>query len=83
VGTDDDDGDVFDGAFGDRPSTLIKLIRYPGREERGQGVGAHHDPGVLTLFMIEPGQGGLQVETGHGWLDAPAGTTPSSSTSAS
>jgi isopenicillin N synthase-like dioxygenase len=64
--------DVFDGAFGDRPSTLIKLIRYPGREERGQGVGAHNDPGVLTLLMIEPGKGGLQVETAHGWLDAPA-----------
>jgi isopenicillin N synthase-like dioxygenase len=64
--------DVFDGAFGDRPSTLIKLIRYPGREERGQGVGAHSDPGVLTLLMIEPGKGGLQVETDHGWLDAPA-----------
>jgi isopenicillin N synthase-like dioxygenase len=64
--------DVFDGAFGDRPSTLIKLIRYPGREERGQGVGAHNDPGVLTLLMIEPGRGGLQIETADGWLDAPA-----------
>ena len=64
--------DVFDGAFGDRPSTLIKLIRYPGREERGQGVGAHNDPGVLTLLMIEPGKGGLQIETADGWLDAPA-----------
>jgi isopenicillin N synthase-like dioxygenase len=64
--------DVFDEAFGDRPSTLIKLIRYPGREERGQGVGAHSDPGVLTLLMIEPGKGGLQIETADGWLDAPA-----------
>ncbi|SFO60656.1 non-haem dioxygenase, N-terminal [Geodermatophilus obscurus] len=45
---------VFDSAFGDRPSTLIKLVRYPGREERGQGVGAHKDPGVLTLLVIEP-----------------------------
>lgn len=45
--------DTFDALFGDRPSTLIKLVRYPGREERGQGVGAHKDPGVLTLLMIK------------------------------
>jgi isopenicillin N synthase-like dioxygenase len=64
--------EVFDGTFGDRPSTLIKLVRYPGREERGQGVGAHNDPGVLTLLMIEPGKGGLQVEHDGAWLDAPA-----------
>lgn len=63
--------DVFDSAFGDRPSTLIKLIRYPGRDERGQGVGAHSDPGVLTLLMVEPGRGGLQVRHGDGWIDAP------------
>lgn len=64
--------DLFDAAFGDRPSTLIKLVRYPGRAERGQGVGAHSDPGVLTLLMIEPGRGGLQVDTPAGWVDAPA-----------
>ncbi|GAA1840172.1 2-oxoglutarate and iron-dependent oxygenase domain-containing protein [Pseudonocardia ailaonensis] len=63
--------DVFDAMFGDRPSTLVKLVRYPGREERGQGVGAHKDPGVLTLLMIEPGKGGLQVDTPGGWVDAP------------
>jgi isopenicillin N synthase-like dioxygenase len=65
--------DLFDASF-DRPSTLIKLVRYPGRAERGQGVGAHKDPGVLTLLMIEPGKGGLQVETADGWIDA---TVPS------
>jgi isopenicillin N synthase-like dioxygenase len=64
--------EVFDGAFADRPSTLIKLIRYPGREERGQGVGAHNDPGVLTLLMIEPGKGGLAVEHAGQWIEAPA-----------
>ena len=63
--------DHFDAMFGDRPSTLIKLVRYPGREERGQGVGAHKDPGVLTLLMVEPGKGGLQVEHDGGWLDVP------------
>ncbi|GAA4880126.1 isopenicillin N synthase family dioxygenase [Actinomycetospora straminea] len=64
--------DVFDDTFGDRPSTLIKLVRYPGREDRGQGVGAHNDPGVLTLLMVEPGKAGLQVEHDGAWLDVPA-----------
>ncbi|MFT4199927.1 isopenicillin N synthase family dioxygenase [Gordonia sp. (in: high G+C Gram-positive bacteria)] len=65
--------DVFDPAFAQRPSTLIKLVRYPGREESAdrQGVGAHKDPGVLTLLLVEPGKGGLQVQYGDGWIDAP------------
>lgn len=64
---------VFDDAFADRPSTLIKLVRYPGRDEGDdqQGVGAHKDPGVLTLLLVEPGKGGLQVQYGDGWIDAP------------
>ncbi|MBP2367567.1 isopenicillin N synthase family dioxygenase [Pseudonocardia parietis] len=64
--------DVFDATYGDRPSTLIKLVRYPGREDRGQGVGAHKDPGVLTLLMLEGGKGGLQIERDGEWLEAPA-----------
>lgn len=63
---------LFDATFDGRPMTLIKLVRYPGREERGQGVGAHKDPGVLTLLMVEPGKGGLQVEHEGGWIDAPS-----------
>ena len=67
--------DVFDAAFADRPSTLLKIIRYPGRPEggdaAGQGVGAHKDGGVLTLLLVEPGTAGLQVEHPQGWIDAP------------
>lgn len=64
--------EVFDAAFGERPSTLIKLVRYPGRAEADtQGVGAHKDPGVLTLLMVEPGKGGLQVLRDDGWVDVP------------
>ena len=59
--------DVFDAAFADRPSTLLKIIRYPGRPEGadavGQGVGSHKDAGVLTLLLVEPGTVGLQVST--------------------
>ena len=36
-------------AFADTPATLIKVIRYPGRADSDQGVGAHRDAGVLTL----------------------------------
>ncbi|WP_298444807.1 2-oxoglutarate and iron-dependent oxygenase domain-containing protein [Gordonia sp. (in: high G+C Gram-positive bacteria)] len=65
--------DVFDPAFAQRPSTLIKLVRYPGRDAEAdrQGVGAHKDPGVLTLLLVEPGKGGLQVRRDGGWIDAP------------
>lgn len=64
--------DVFDDAFAHDPSTLIKIIRYPGRAEPEpqQGVGAHKDSGVLTLLWIEPGKAGLQVEKDGAWIAA-------------
>lgn len=57
---------VFDSAFADFPATLIKVIRYPGRADSEQGVGAHRDAGVLTLLLAEPGSRGLQVRAGSG-----------------
>ncbi len=64
--------DTFDAAFADRPATLIKVVRYPGRDDYRQGVGTHKDSGVLTLLLLEPGSTGLQVELSDGqWLDAP------------
>lgn len=62
----------FDDHFGE-PSTLIKIVRYPGTHEPlpQQGVGAHKDSGVLTLLWVEPGRGGLQVERDGEWVDAP------------
>lgn len=62
--------DHFDATF-DQPYSLLKLVRYPGQEDAGQGVGAHKDPGILTLVLIEPGKAGLQVERGGGWFDVP------------
>lgn len=66
--------DVFDEAFADRPFSLIKIVRYPGTstETPAQGVGAHRDGGVLTLLLVEPGKGGLQVEHDGDWIDAPS-----------
>ncbi|WP_292834788.1 2-oxoglutarate and iron-dependent oxygenase domain-containing protein [Microbacterium sp.] len=62
----------FDRHFGE-PSTLLKIIRYPGTDasETQQGVGAHKDSGVITLLWVEPGKEGLQVQRGGQWLDAP------------
>jgi len=62
----------FDDHFGE-PSTLLKIVRYPGTDapEPAQGVGAHKDSGVLTLLWVEPGKGGLQVQRGGEWVDAP------------
>ncbi|MGB4136078.1 MAG: 2-oxoglutarate and iron-dependent oxygenase domain-containing protein [Microbacterium sp.] len=62
----------FDEHFGE-PSTLIKIVRYPGKDEPEpqQGVGAHKDSGVLTLLWVEPGKGGLQVQRDGEWVDAP------------
>lgn len=48
------DGAVFSEAFGDKPATLIKVIRYPSDGTTSQGVGAHRDSGVLTLLLTEP-----------------------------
>ncbi|WP_296191987.1 2-oxoglutarate and iron-dependent oxygenase domain-containing protein [uncultured Microbacterium sp.] len=66
------DEGYFDQHFGD-PSTLIKIVRYPGTEDPTpqQGVGAHKDSGVLTLLWVEPGKGGLQVQRDGEWVDAP------------
>lgn len=63
----------FDEHFGE-PSTLLKIVRYPGSREPepGQGVGAHKDSGVLTLLWVEPGKGGLQVQRDGAWVDAPS-----------
>ncbi|RSZ65621.1 isopenicillin N synthase family oxygenase [Corynebacterium hylobatis] len=62
--------DFFDGHF-TRPYPLLKLAHYPGHDgsQSGQGVGAHHDPGVLTLLLPEQGSAGLQVENEGGWID--------------
>ncbi len=67
------DESYFDDHFGE-PSTLIKIVRYPGKDDPApqQGVGAHKDSGVLTLLWVEPGKGGLQVQRDGEWVDAPS-----------
>jgi isopenicillin N synthase-like dioxygenase len=65
------DAAVFELMLGAAPHQHIKLIRYPGQDEGGdgQGVGPHKDSSLLTL-LLQDGQSGLQVETEAGWIDA-------------
>jgi isopenicillin N synthase-like dioxygenase len=63
--------DIFEPAFAKNPSSLLKIVRYPGADDQSQGVGAHRDLGVLTLLYVEEGKDGLQVEKDGQWIDAP------------
>ncbi|WP_293932858.1 isopenicillin N synthase family oxygenase [Iodobacter sp.] len=62
--------DIFAPLYRGEPFQHLKMIRYPGIGQAGQGVGAHKDAGLLTLVMQDK-QSGLQVATSQGWLDAP------------
>ncbi|MGM0724551.1 UNVERIFIED_ORG: isopenicillin N synthase-like dioxygenase [Dietzia maris] len=70
------DSSAVDEAFAVAPEALLKLIKYPPQQatdgDDGQGVGAHKDPGVLTMLLLEPGTSGLQAEDISGaWIDVP------------
>lgn len=53
------------------PYTHMKLIRYPGVFGNSrQGVGAHKDPGYLTIVSPDS-QSGLQVKKAEGWVAVP------------
>lgn len=65
--------DVFAPIYADGPNQLLKVVRYPGRDqtESDQGVGAHKDGGFVTI-LLQDVVGGLQVDDGAGgWIDAP------------
>ncbi|TXT07197.1 hypothetical protein VHUM_03367 [Vanrija humicola] len=64
--------DFFDKHFAE-PTTRLKIVKYPGVEPGSSetlGVGPHKDGGCVTLLWVQPGAGGLQVETEQGWVDA-------------
>jgi isopenicillin N synthase-like dioxygenase len=63
--------DVFAPIYAGGPNQLLKIIRYPGRDqtESDQGVGAHKDSGFLTI-LLQDGVGGLEVEGEDGWIAA-------------
>lgn len=67
--------DHFDPVVADDPEVLVKIIRYPaatptpGAHGR-QGVGAHHDSGLLS-FIHQDDAGGLEVLVGDQFVAAP------------
>lgn len=57
--------------FGERPSSLVKLIHYPATPVGEAGVNSHHDAGFLTLLW-QHGVAGLQALNQDGdWVDVP------------
>lgn len=65
--------DAFAAIYQPQPTQLLKLIRYPGRDDTqsDQGVGAHKDGGLITI-LLQDQVAGLQVQTPEGeWIDAP------------
>jgi len=65
--------DYFDASMLPRGDTHMKIIRYPPQpptRNTGQGVGTHHDSGLLTLILQDE-VGGLRVQTEQGLIDAP------------
>ena len=71
------DADYFAAGYTASPTVLFRVFRYPAAlpGDSGWGVGEHTDYGLLTL-LAQDANGGLQVGTPAGWIDAPplAGT---------
>jgi isopenicillin N synthase-like dioxygenase len=66
------DADYFRTRYTADPTVLFRIFHYPPSEPDSDdwGVGEHTDYGLLTL-LLQDGNGGLQVKTPHGWIDAP------------
>ncbi len=66
------DADYFAAGYTADPTVLFRIFRYPPAlaGDTGWGVGEHTDYGLLTL-LAQDDNGGLQVHTPDGWLDAP------------
>ena len=66
------DADYFAAGYTASPTVLFRVFRYPASPpgDGGWGVGEHTDYGLLTL-LAQDANGGLQVSTPAGWIDAP------------
>ncbi len=66
------DADYFAAGYTADPTVLFRIFHYPPAPDgdTGWGVGEHTDYGLLTL-LAQDDNGGLQVHTPDGWLDAP------------
>jgi isopenicillin N synthase-like dioxygenase len=64
--------DYFDAFFEPRGDPHLKIIRYPAQPayaDTGQGVGMHHDSGLVS-FVLQDEVGGLQVQRDGGLVEA-------------
>jgi isopenicillin N synthase-like dioxygenase len=64
------DAPYFQRTYTARPTLLFRVFEYPAGGSDGWGVGEHTDYGLLTL-LAQDENGGLQVKTPNGWIDAP------------
>ena len=66
------DADYFATSYTADPTILLRIFHYPPSppDDDGWGVGEHTDYGLLTL-LAQDDNGGLQVKTPRGWVDAP------------
>ncbi|MEV4411746.1 2-oxoglutarate and iron-dependent oxygenase domain-containing protein [Catellatospora sp. NPDC049609] len=64
--------DYFASGYTADPTVLFRIFHYPPSPsgDDGWGVGEHTDYGLLTL-LAQDDNGGLQVRTPSGWVDAP------------
>lgn len=61
----------FDSVLQPEPYPRVKIIRYPAQPATGgtpQGLGLHHDSGLLS-FILQDAVGGLQVESEERLID--------------
>jgi isopenicillin N synthase-like dioxygenase len=66
------DAGYFADSYTADPTALFRIFHYPPSppDTDDWGVGEHTDYGLLTL-LAQDGNGGLQVRSGDGWVDAP------------
>ena len=58
--------DYFAPTLAPHPEVVVKIIKYPAQDtsaDTGQGVGLHHDSGLVS-FILQDDVGGLQVQVG-------------------
>jgi isopenicillin N synthase-like dioxygenase len=64
------ESDFFAAGLTADPLILFRVFRYPADARAGGwGVGEHTDYGLLTL-LAQDANGGLQVRSSKGWIDA-------------
>jgi isopenicillin N synthase-like dioxygenase len=66
------DRDYFADGYTAHPTVLFRVFHYPPQppDDDGWGVGEHTDYGLLTL-LAQDENGGLQVRSPQGWIEAP------------